>query len=96
MVLGNKEFTEYSTLLLNGEIYYETVPFSTKTGKKRTNDTFVCVPSLNIYGDIKSIILIQEDVYLFIHNLYDLDETVKHTGKSLIWLNKKKILNIHF
>lgn len=60
------QIDEYSSVLLNSRIFFETINCT----KKRTNDTFVLNRSSRKFGDIKSIFVVNEKLYFLINEKY--------------------------
>lgn len=60
------QIDEYNSVLLNSRIFFETV----NTAKKRTNDTFVLNRNSRKFGEIKSVLVINEKLYFLINEKY--------------------------
>lgn len=82
------EIQEYQAVLLDGETFYESASHKSRRSK-RTYDGFVSLPELGIYGEIKSIFIANEQLYMFVHNTYESAGRTTLTGQFLTWLNKR-------
>lgn len=71
---------EYNSVLLNGNIYYETVE---KTNK-RTNDAFVMNTQSKKFGEITSIFTIHEKLYFLVTEKFDIFDD-NRTNSSFIF-----------
>lgn len=68
----SQEILSYRAVFVDEYIYYETIEESAKV---TTHDAFVCNPDCGIYGEIKHIIVARQNLYFFINNKYEPDET---------------------
>lgn len=60
------QIDEYSRVLLNSRIFYETI----NCKNKRTNDTFILNLNSGKFGEIKSVFVIEEKLYFLINEKY--------------------------
>lgn len=72
---SNENISEYSAILLNSRVFYETI---SNCLKKRTNDTFVYDSEFRRAGVIKSIITVNDHIYFLIDRKFDLLENESH------------------
>lgn len=64
--------TEYGSVLLKCRVFYET---AANSKKKRTNDSFIVNSILNRFGVIKSIFTVNEKVYFFVDEIYEVENS---------------------
>lgn len=76
---------EYKAILLHGETYYETIEAAKG---KRTNDSFVCIPEDDVYGEIHTFFTVNGQLYIFFYNKYNPVYTpLSSTGTSIIYFS---------
>lgn len=84
---GNEELKQYHAVLLESGTYYESIVRKNKS-KKHTNDHFVCDADRNIFGDIKTFIELNREIYVLICNAYKRRINPPNTCDSIVWLEK--------
>lgn len=69
------------------KIYFES--YTNKTAQKLTYDSFICDPTNNIFGELKTILTINNEIYFIIHNKYKVKANSRDLGTILIELEEK-------
>lgn len=82
----NDETMIYRAVYINFKIYYETIDCS---DQKLTNDSFVCIPEVNVFGEILYVIVQNECIFFVINNQYEIKASGKRIGTYVIELQKK-------
>lgn len=82
----NNETQIYRAVFLNFKIYFESIKCSEP---KLTNDSFVCIPEENIFGEILYVVLKNEEVFFLINNKYEIKENGCRISKCLIELRER-------
>lgn len=77
--------TEYGSVLLKCHVFYET---AVNSRKKRTNDSFIVNSISNRFGVIKSIFTVNEKVYFFVDEIYEVENS---SDSIYVTLLKKSI-----
>lgn len=65
---SDAKIDEYSSVLLNGKIFYEKKVLP----NKRTNDSFIFNTQSRKFGEIKAIFIIHEKIYFFVNETFDM------------------------
>lgn len=78
------EILEYNSIFLKRKIFYETV--ANATGK-RTNDSFIYNQQTQRFGEIKSIVLVRERIFLLINEKFELENDHGICKYSIFLLN---------
>lgn len=63
-----KQVKSYRAVYVNSKIYLESA--TPNTARKNTYDSFVCIPEMDIYGEILQILVWNDRIYLDVHNMY--------------------------
>lgn len=84
------QIDEYSSVLLNGKIFYEKL-----NGKrKRTSDSFVFCSDNNHFGQIHSIFVIRDKLYFLVDEKFDIIIEPKNNCQFLFYLKECNHLNL--
>lgn len=63
-----EQICSYRAVFVNSKMYFESA--TVKTAQKRTCDSFVCVPSDDIFGEIQCILKINNELYFVVQKKY--------------------------
>lgn len=82
-ISNDEEIEEYDSVLWNGEIFYERV---NENRKKRTCDSFIFNVESNRFGEIKSIFVINKQVYFLVDEKYIVLDNPDNSTEHIIFL----------
>lgn len=76
----------YRAVFINFKIYYETVECSKQ---KLTNDSFICIPEENVFGEILFVVVRKECVFFVVNNKYEIKANGRKISTYVIELSEK-------
>lgn len=82
----NDETKFYRAVFINLKVYFETVECAER---KMTNDSFICIPEENIFGNILYVVVKGEEVFFVIKNEYEIKTNGRKISTYVIELDKK-------